>query len=236
MATVEDGGRVGRLHGEHVGMETIYEDQPTEQSLPAPGDTAEFVAHLGRASILEEIREAEFPLVRRGYDRESVDAYIARVSQLVEDLEATRSPQGAVNRALEELGEETSGILRQAQESANQITARSAAEATERLERAEREATAREAEAEAHVRRLDDDTDRTWEERRRLIDDARGLAESLLKLADDADERFPAEPRDVPEPDAVEESTEDDVSEQAPGVDVGAANGTLNGGPIAPFQ
>ena len=176
-------------------MDTMYEDQATEQSPPAPSDTAEFLAGPGRVSILDEIREAEFPLVRRGYDRDSVEAYIARVGQLVEDLEATRSPQGAVDRALEELAGETAGILRQAQESANQITTRSAAEASERLERAERRASAREAEAEAHVRRLDGDTDRIWAERRRLIDDTRGLAEALLKLADDAQERFPPESR-----------------------------------------
>ena len=210
-------------------METMYDEQPTQQSPPAAGDTAEFVAGLGRASILDEIREAQFPLARRGYDRESVEAYIARVAQLVEDLEATRSPQGAVDRALEELADETAGILRQAQESAHQITARSAAEASERVERAERDAVAREADAETHVRRLDDDTDRIWEERRRLIEDARGLAEALLKLADDADERFPDEPREAGGQDSLVEPAAQD-----PGGDAGAAHGTLNGSPPLP--
>jgi cell division initiation protein len=171
----------------------MYDDQPTHQTLPAVGETAEFLASRGPTSILEELRDAEFPVALRGYDREAVNAYIDRVAELVEDLAATRSPQVAVNRALQDLGEETAGVLRQAQDTARQMTERSQAEARERLEEADREARRRREEAAAHVRRLDEDADRIWEERQRLIANTRSLAESLLKLADDAEERFPAE-------------------------------------------
>ena len=171
----------------------MYEDQPTNQTLPAVGETAEFLASRGPTSILDELRDAEFPVALRGYDREAVNAYIDRVAELVEDLAATRSPQVAVNRALQDLGEETAGILRQAQDTARQMTERSETEARERLEEADREARQLRDEAAAHVRRLDEDADRIWEERQRLIENTRSLAESLVKLADDAEERFPAE-------------------------------------------
>jgi DivIVA domain-containing protein len=172
----------------------MHEQEALIQPPPTSTDTAEFLLSQGPASVLDEIREVDFPVVRRGYDRDAVEHFIARVSQMVEDMVATRSPQLAVNRALENLGEETAGILRQAQDTARQITERSSAGARERLERAEREATRLQAEAEAAVRRLEADSARVRRERHRLIEDTRRLADGLLKVADDADERFPAEP------------------------------------------
>jgi DivIVA domain-containing protein len=177
----------------------MLDDQPTHQAVPTPSDTSEFLAESAApASVLDEIREAEFPVARRGYDPGVVDAYIARVALVVEDLLATRSPNVAVNRALEGLGEQTAGIVREAQETARQMTERSQTQARERLEDADREAARVREEAEINVRRLDEDADRIWEERQRLIEDARRLAESLLKLADDAHERFPTEPVRTP--------------------------------------
>jgi cell division septum initiation protein DivIVA len=135
--------------------------------------------------------DVEFPVVLRGYDRLEVDQYVKRTTQLVTELHATRSPEAAVRRAIERVGEQVSGILQRAHESAEQITGRSRSEAEDRLERARREAAQIRAGAEQRLTDLDADTDRIWAERHRIIDDTRKLARQLLGLADAAAERFP---------------------------------------------
>src|SRR5246127_832532 len=86
------------------------------------------------------VANVEFPIVLRGYDRLAVDAYVKRTSQLVAELQSTHSPEAAVRRALERVGEDVSGILQRAHEAAAQITAQSRMDAEERLERARQEA------------------------------------------------------------------------------------------------
>jgi hypothetical protein len=150
--------------------------------------------------------DVEFPLVLRGYDRIAVDAYVRRTSQLVAELHATHSPEAAVRRALERVGEQTAGVLQRAHETAETITAQSRAEADDRLEVARLEAAQIKASAETQLKELDADTDRIWAERRRIVDDARELARKLLELADAAAERFPAE-ETAPAPAAPAEET-----------------------------
>jgi len=133
----------------------------------------------------------DFPIVLRGYDRVAVNAYIKKTSQLVAELQATRSPEAAIRRALERVGEEISGVLQRAHETAGEVTAQSRREAEERLERAREEAAQITAEAKARLRELDADTDRIWAERHRIVDDARDLARQLIGLADAATDRFP---------------------------------------------
>jgi cell division septum initiation protein DivIVA len=134
---------------------------------------------------------ADFPAALRGYDRLAVDAYVQRTSQLVAELQATRSPEAAVRRALERVGDQISGILQRAHETAEEITAQSRREAENRLEQARVEAAEVAAAAAQRVRDLDADTDRIWIERHRIVDDARDLASKLLALAEAAAERFP---------------------------------------------
>jgi hypothetical protein len=136
--------------------------------------------------------DADFPLVLRGYDRDAVDAYVLRTSQLVAELQATRSPEAAVRRALERVGEQISGVLQRAHDTSRQITAQSRREAEDRLERARDEALQITAAAEQRLKDLDVDTDRIWAERMRIVEDARQLARELVALADSAAERFPA--------------------------------------------
>jgi cell division septum initiation protein DivIVA len=141
--------------------------------------------------------DVDFPIVLRGYDRLAVDAYVRRTSQLVAELQATRSPEAAVRRALERVGGEITGILQRAHETAEDITARSRSEAEDRLEMARREAVELVASAERRVRELDDETERIWAERHRIVDDTRDLAAQLLALAHSAAERFPADEEDT---------------------------------------
>jgi hypothetical protein len=137
------------------------------------------------------VLHADFPVVLRGYDRLAVDDFVSRTSQLVAELQATRSPEAAVRRALERVGEQISGILQRAHEAAEQITSQSRAEAEDRLERSRREAAQITTNAEQRVKDLDADADRIWAERHRIIDDTRGLADELRGVAESAAERFP---------------------------------------------
>src|SRR5436305_6939496 len=89
---------------------------------------------------LPAVAEVDFPIVLRGYDRLAVDAYVKRTTQLVAELQSTHSPEAAVRRALERVGEEVSGILQRAHDAAAQITAQSRSDAEDRLERAREEA------------------------------------------------------------------------------------------------
>src|ERR1700722_9174073 len=78
--------------------------------------------------------DADFPVALRGYDRIAVDAYVRRTTELVAELQATHSPEAAIRRALERVGEEISGVLQSAHETAHQVTSRSRSEAEDRLE------------------------------------------------------------------------------------------------------
>jgi cell division septum initiation protein DivIVA len=135
---------------------------------------------------------ADFPVALRGYDRLAVDEYVRNTSQLVAELQSTRSPDAAIRRALERLGEQISGILQRAHDTAEQITTQSRADAEDRLEAARQESLEITASAEQRVRDLDADTDRIWAERLRIVDDTKELARQLLALAETAAERFPA--------------------------------------------
>ena len=128
------------------------------------------------------IVDANFPSALRGYDRVAVDDYVRQTRQLVAELQATRSPEAAVRRALERVGEQISGILQRAHETAEQITAQSRGEAVQIVEAAEQ-----------RVKDLDADTDRIWLERQRIVADAEDLAAQLLALAKTAADRFPAD-------------------------------------------
>jgi glyoxylase-like metal-dependent hydrolase (beta-lactamase superfamily II)/cell division septum initiation protein DivIVA len=177
------------------------------------------------------VASADFPLVLRGYDREAVDEYVRRTTQLVAELYATRSAEGAVRRALERVGEQVSSILARAHETAEGITSQSREEADERLGQAraqaqqlERDARAlaeelerdarerareRERAAELRVHELDAEVERIWAERDRIVSDVRRLSEELADLASAAAARFPAATTD--EAGALARPEEDEV-------------------------
>ena len=88
----------------------------------------------------ENLREAEFPTALRGYDRDAVDRYVKETRHVIAELELSASPEAAVRNALDEVSEETSGLLQRAYETAEEIQARSRAKADDRIQQAEREA------------------------------------------------------------------------------------------------
>ncbi|HET7380623.1 MAG TPA: DivIVA domain-containing protein [Gaiellales bacterium] len=148
----------------------------------------------------------DFPLSLRGYRREAVDDYVKRTSQLVAELHAARSPEIAVRRALERVGEDVAGVLGRAHETAERITEQSREEAEERLAEAHRDAERITATARRRLQDLDAETDRIWVERNRVVEDLRVLAEELLRMADSAAERAPVEQEEVPAADPPAEA------------------------------
>src|SRR4051812_3339472 len=142
------------------------------------------------ASASELLREATFPMVMRGYDRHAVDQLLEELLAVVQDLESRQTREGVVQKALDELGEETAGILQRAHETADDITARSRAQADARIQRAEREAEILRRDADEYAEQVIVDTRLLWDERQRLIEDIRQLADDVLGTADDAVERL----------------------------------------------
>jgi DivIVA domain-containing protein len=152
-------------------------------------DTSEFRAARFTRSRADEIGERSFPIVMRGYDRAAVDAFVQEVRELVAELESRQSQESVVQRALAEVGEETTSILQRAHETADEIAARSRAQAEGRIQRAEREADLVRQQADAYSEQIIVDTRRLWEERQRLIEDVRQLADDVLNTAEEALER-----------------------------------------------
>jgi DivIVA domain-containing protein len=152
-------------------------------------DTAEFRATRFTRSAADQITNRSFPVVMRGYDRAAVDAFVQEVLEIVSDLESRQSQESVVQRALAEVGEETTSILQRAHETADEIAARSRAQAEGRIQRAEREAELVRRQADAYSEKIIVDTRLLWDERQRLIDDVRQLADDVLNTAEDAAER-----------------------------------------------
>jgi DivIVA domain-containing protein len=185
----------------------------------ADSDTSEFQSTRFRRSATERLANREFPLAVRGYDRHAVDEFMQEVLQLVSELEGRQTRESVVQRALDEIGEETAGILQRAHETADEIAARSRAQAEGRIQRAEREADMLRQQADAYSEQLVLDTRILWEERQRLIQDIRQLADEVLATAEDASERVTlpqmlAEPEPdtgaVPHTEEVGPDTEED--------------------------
>jgi DivIVA domain-containing protein len=149
-------------------------------------DTTEFRAQRFSRSASDELAERSFPIVMRGYDRAAVDAFVQEAVELVGQLESRQSHETVIQRALEEVGEETASILQRAHETADEIAARSRAQAEGRLQRAEREAELLRQEADAYSEKIVVDTRLLWEERQRLIEDIRALADDVLSTAENA--------------------------------------------------
>ena len=214
---------------------TVAHDPPTaEEPVPEPveplrGETDTWsAAIIGAPSEPPPRVHGDFPIVFRGYDRDAVEAHLAALEEEVIELHATRSPQAAVKRELDRVGEETAAILKGAHAAADDIAKRSRTRADERVAQAEREADRLRAEAEVHVRRLDSDTDEIWAERRKLLEDARAMGEALIRTADEALQRFPpAEDGTAPRPGEAKAAAKPPRLEEVPPPGVAAERDEL---------
>ena len=143
----------------------------------------------GQRHVPPELRTAAFPIAVRGYDRGAVDAYVTRVNRLIAELEATRSPQSAVENALRRTEDERSDILKEAYALGGEVTAAARREARETIARAKSEAV-------EIVVGASDKADRTKAESLehsakvraeadRILDSARAEAEARLQRAEE---------------------------------------------------
>ena len=200
--------------GEWLTMTTDQQDQQIRLSHPAHGHTAGMADSQssdpsgpheprfpGEASASERLSEVSFPLAMRGYDRAAVDEFVNGVRALVAELEADETREGAVQKALDDVGVETASILQRAHATADALSSRSQAEADHRLRDADTEADQVRREADDYSEQVVVDTRLLWEERQRLIEDVRQLADEVLATADDAMERLK-----LPEPLAAAEA------------------------------
>jgi DivIVA domain-containing protein len=186
----------------------------------ADSDTTEFETSRFRRSATERIANRDFPLVMRGYDRGAVDAFVQEVLEVVSELERRQTRETVVQSALDEIGEETAGILQRAHETADEIAARSRAQAEGRIQRAEREADMLRQQADAYSEQLIVDTRILWEERQRLLQDIRQLADEVLATAEDASERVTQPALISEEPEAGAEGEVVPDTELAPDIEV----------------
>ncbi len=150
----------------------------------------------GELVASKEIRNVSFPGSVRGYDRNAVDAYVKRVNRVIAELEMRSSPRAAVRHALEQVGEQTSGILQRAREAAEEITASARKEADEMTARAKAEAAETVVDASTQA-------DRAKAEAASLIAEAKAAAEGIVTEAKADAERVLARTRE--EAAAVEE-------------------------------
>jgi len=194
------------VSSEHLDSESDVERRALSATLPMEVPDEEIAG----------VRDVSFPIVMRGYDRAAVDAYVTRVNRIIAELQVSRSPQSAIRHALDQVSEETRGILERAHETADDITKRSQVQAAERVDQAEREAREIVADAEARVSELQGDVDAIERERTRLVEDVRLIAEELQRVAGD-----PEPPAAEPEDDTI--AIDPEELEQAHSVDADPA-------------
>jgi DivIVA domain-containing protein len=118
--------------------ESLERDETASELSPGSAEEGEGSTELRR--VPAEIRDASFPVSLRGYDREAVDAYVARVNRLIAELDVSSSPEAAVRHALEQVGEQTRGLLERAGQTAEEVSLGARREAGESTARAKAEA------------------------------------------------------------------------------------------------
>ena len=160
--------------------------------------------------VLDEVPRADEPTVASrfavaplGYSRPAVDEHVAALERELSQLRATRTepkPAISITEEIERLGEQTASILVVAHDQAHETT-RLAQERAERcVTDAADNALAITEQAKRRLEALDVETDVVWQERARMLADARAVAQELIALVQRAEERFPEEERtaDIP--------------------------------------
>jgi DivIVA domain-containing protein len=130
-----------------------------------------------------------FSTAMRGYDRDAVDEYVSRVNQVLAELQITAAPESAIRHALEQVTEETKGLLERAHETADEITRRSRSQADDRIQGATQEAEQLHDAAEQEARQLRDEA----------AQEAREVREAAAKEAREVREAAQSEAREIRE-------------------------------------
>jgi hypothetical protein len=182
------GDRLARTFGsfDRTRQELPHWEPDSELEYPLPGDT-----------VAWDPTAERYPIVRRGYECAAVDEHVAELEREIAELRERRTNASSVAAEIDRIGEQTAAILRVAHEQAQKITREAQAQADKCLSDAAANAVAITEDANVRLRQLDSEADSVWQERSRLIEDARSVATQLFSLAEDAAERFPPEPEKV---------------------------------------
>ena len=135
------------------------------------------------------LRDVRFSTAMRGYDRDAVDEYVSRVNQVLAELQITAAPESAIRYALDQVTEETKGLLERAHETADEITRRSRSQADDRIQGATQEAQQLHDASEQEARQLRDDA----------AHEAREVREAAAKEAREVREAAQREAREIRE-------------------------------------
>lgn len=140
---------------------------------------------------IERIRSATFSISRKGYDKREVERFLNKLADWLETGGGDQARTDLVKRELERVGEKTSGILSQAEDSAEQLRAEAQQQASEILGRAKQQAeSSREAAddyagrtrhaAESKARRIVDEGVKRRQDIDAVISDLERRREALL--------------------------------------------------------
>jgi cell division septum initiation protein DivIVA len=208
--TRSSGSRLAEFGDRLARAFTNHDRDPGDRLGPEPGEDLEYEL-LGDDP--QEGTSARFPVGPFGYSRAAVDHYLAELERELAELRSQGPGPVSITEEIERLGEQTASILvvahdqahettRHAEEQALQTTRRAQEQAQEATRRAQEQAdrcvadaasnaVAITAQAKQQLRELDNETDSVWQERRRLLEDARVTGTALITLAEEAIERFP---------------------------------------------
>jgi DivIVA domain-containing protein len=100
---------------------------------------------------VEQIRAAKFPLVRKGYDPDQVEAFLAKIADWLETGGPDEARAEIVKREIERVGERTASVLTSAEDTAQQLRGDAEREVAAMLERAESESRRVGAEADTYA-------------------------------------------------------------------------------------
>ncbi len=167
---------------------------------------------------------ARFPIARNGYDCAFVDEHVAGLERDLAELDReltelrASTPSGTeVAAEIKRIGEQTSTILLEAHDKAQETTRQAQAQADRCIADAASNAIAITEDANRQLRQLEGDMSSLQRERERLLEDVRNLASTLSSVAEQAAERFPPDPENAsPRPEASSEATGEDTSERQP--------------------
>jgi DivIVA domain-containing protein len=144
----------------------------------------------------EEIKQREFFVGLRGYDRDEVQEFLIKVAEehqaVLAELDELRSrPEPTLELdPFEELGAQVTSVLRSANQSAENIAAEAQAEAARLRDEARAEAGHLRSEAEAYAERVhrdaNDEATRLRDEAERIVADAR---EDAARIEAEAEQR-----------------------------------------------
>lgn len=156
--------------------------------------------------VLEDVPDpgssSHFPIAALGYNRAAVDEHVAALELALEDLQGRHpgeDPPISITEEIERLGEQTASILVVAHDQAHETTRLAQEQADRCVTDAADNAVAITEQAKRQLQALDLETDTVWQERARLLEDARAVGSALIALIDEAETRFPEElkPADV---------------------------------------